>query len=551
MKKLFLATLLVAAFIIPNLSSVYACTNILVSRGASSDGSAMIAYSADAGGFMERLYFYRGGKHNPGETVDIYEWDTGKFLGKIKQAAETYNVVGNMNDYQVSVGETTFGGRSELIDTNALVDYGSLMQLALQRAKTAREAIKVMTSLVAEYGYYSSGESFSVADPNEVWIMEMISKGPKERGAVWVARRVPDGYIAAHANMARIREFPLNDPDNCLYAPDVISFAEKAGYYDKKKDGAFSFVNAYCPPDPGGLLFCESRVWSIFRRAAASQNFSDDYFRAVKGADPYPLFVKPDAKLSVRDMIGLMRDHFEGTPFDMTKGVAAGEYGNPYRWKPLEFKIGDDTANVYGWERPISTQQTAYSFVSQMRSDLPREIGGIMWYGVDDTYGTVYMPFYCSMSKAPRSYVVGAINDFTMESAWWIFNLVNNLSYHKYSYVIKDIQAVQKEYEDKFFAYQPALENAAKELYKQDPKLAASFLSDYSVAQAEGVAQRWRELWRDLVMKYNDGYINDVNREAGRHPKSSGYGDELFKRAVSERPGYYDVRWREKNEGKK
>jgi dipeptidase len=515
-----------------------------VTKGASADGSTMITYNADAGGFMEPLYFQAAKDYQPGDSVDIYDWDSGKYLGKIKQVAHTYSVIGSMNEYQVSIGETTYGGRPELRDTLGKVDYGSLMWLALHRAKTAREAIKIMAEIVNEYGYYSSGESFSVADPNEVWIMDFIGKGTGNKGAVWVALRVPDGYISGHANQARIMNFPLKDPENCMYAPDVIDFAISKGYYNPK-DGEFSFQAAYAPAEPGGLLFCEGRVWSMFRRAAPSQNLSPDYFRAVKSADPYPLWIKPDKKLTVQDAISLIRDHFEGTEYDMTKGIAAGPFGNPYRWKGLTFHVEGDSTE-YGWERPISTQQTAFSFVSQMRSYLPREVGGCFWYGVDDNYSTVYMPLYCSMTSAPKSYTTGSIKEFSFESAFWIFNLVANLAYNKYSYVIKDIQVVQSELENNFFQNQPSIEKAALDLYKADPKLTVNFLTNYSLGQAEMVMKRWKDLWMNLVVKYNDGYINDVTKNNGRSPKGVGYGDKFFKDVLNERPGYYDVKWREK-----
>ncbi len=525
-------------------STNFSCTNFIVTKGASVDGSTFISYNADAGGFMEPLYFMPGAEHPDGSMVDVYDWDSHVFLGKIKQVKQTYTVIGNMNEYQVSIGETTFGGREELHDTTGLVDYGSLMFLALQRAKTAREAIKVMGDLVKEYGYYSEGESFSVADPEEAWILEMIGKGPGSKGAVWVAVRIPDGYVAAHANQARIRQFSLNDPKNCLYSPDVIDFAIQKGYYDPKSKKPFSFVDAYCPLEPGALLACESRVWSLFIHAAPSQNFSPDYWRCVEGAEPYPLYIKPDKKISVRDVMSFMRDHFEGTEFDMTKGLAAEPYGLPYRWKGLAWKLEGDTNTQYYWERPISTQQTAFSFVSQMRSFLPRQIGGVFWYGVDDTYSNVYIPLYCSMTRVPKTFTVGSIGDFTLESGFWVFNLVSNLAYSKYSFIIKDIQAVQKELEDKFAAYQPAIELAAKELFKQDPALAAEFLTDYSCNQSDMTVNRWRDLWRELVMKYNDGYINDVKVEHGRHPKSSGYSNTFLQRVVKERPGYFNLEWK-------
>ncbi len=535
--------LLLVLLLILSYSFSDACTNLLVTKGASKDGSTMITYNADAGGFMEPLYFLPAQKHPENSYLDVYDWDSGKFLGKIKQVSETYQVVGNMNEYQVSIGETTFTGLKELRDTNGIMDYGSLMRITLQRAKTAREAIKIIGDLVAEYGYYSTGESFSIADPNEVWVMEMIGKGGKEKGAVWVAMLIPDGYVSAHANQARIRKFPLNDPKICLYSKDVISFAEKNGLYNPKKDGDFSFADIYCPLDPGALLFCEGRVWSLFNNAAPSMKLSVDYWRAVEGAEPYPLYIKPDKKLTVQNVISLMRDHFDGTEWDMTKGLAAEPYGNPVRWKPLVFKIdGDDME--YAWERPISTQQTAFSFVSQMRSWLPNEIGGIFWYGVDDNYSTVYNPLYCSITEPPPSSQGYSIKDFSLNSAFWVFNLVANLAYTKYSYAIQDIQKVQSELENKFMNFQPAVETAASELYKKDKKLAISYLTDYSVSQFENTVNRWRDLWEFMVTKYNDGFINDVNKDNGRSPKGVGYGNEFFRKVIKERPKYYDLRMR-------
>ncbi|MBM2816396.1 MAG: peptidase dipeptidase [Ignavibacteria bacterium] len=544
MKRLsFIKLFLILAILMLNIDYSYSCTNFLVSKGASVDGSVIITYNADAGGFMEPLYFRPPEDHKDGDSVDIYEWDSGRFLGKIAQVTHTYGVVGLMNEYQVSLGETTFGGRGELRDTAGKIDYGSLMFLGLQRAKTAREAIKVMTDLVAQYGYYSSGESFSVSDANEAWIMEMIGKGPGNKGAIWAARRVPDGYVCAHANQARIREVPLDDPENCLYASDIISFAEKKGFYDPNK-GDFSFVDAYCPLNPGELLFCEGRVWSLFRRAAPSLNLSTDYWRAVKGAEPYPLFIKPDKKLSVQDVISLMRDHFEGTEFDMTKDLAAGPFGCPYRWKNLTWKLEGDTITEYGWERPISTQQTGFCFVSQSRGFLPREIGGVHWFGFDDNYSNIYVPLYCSMTRVPKSYQHGPMAEFDFGSAFWIYNLVANIAYTKYSYIIKDIQAVQKEIEGKFRDYQPAIELAAMELYKKDSKLAVSYLTDYSNNQADITMERWFELWKQLVVKYNDGYINNVNKNRGRSPEGKGYGDKFLRMLTKERPGYYNVDWK-------
>lgn len=543
-RKLYLPALLIAFL---SYSAVFACTNLLVTKGASADGSTFITYNADAGGFMEPLYFSPRAEHEPGDSLEVYDWDTGVYTGKIAQVPVTYQVIGNMNEYQLSIGETTFTGHKELRDTNGIMDYGSLIRITLQRAKTAREAIKVMTDLVAENGYYSTGESFSIADPNEVWMLEMIGKGGKEKGAVWVARKIPDGYIAAHANQARIRKVIKNDPENCLYSEDVISFAEENGYYDPKEDGEFSFADVYNPLDPGGALYCEGRVWSLFRRSAPSMQLGTDYFRAVKDAEPYPLYIKPDEKLTYADVRDLMRDHFEGTPFDMTKGLAAGPFGNPYRWKNLSWKVEGDSTQ-YGWNRPISTQQTAFAFIAQMRSWLPNEIGGIFWYGVDDNYSTVYIPLYCSITDIPEPFKGYSIKDFSLESGFWVFNLVANLAYHKYSYAIQDIQKVQSELEDKFDAFVPAIDAAAQTLYKKDKDLAIEYLTEYSTAQGEETVDRWRELWEFMVVKYNDGYVNDVNEANGRHPKGVGYGDYYYKKVLEERPNFFKVEWKEKDE---
>jgi dipeptidase len=523
-----------------------ACTNYLVSKGASADGSVMVTYNADAGGFMEPFYYLPATDHEPGEMIDIYEWDTGKLLGQIPQIAHTYRVVGNMNEFQVVVGETTFTGRKELKDSTGIIDYGSLMFLALQRAKTAREAIKVMIDLLYAHGYYSTGESFSVGDKNEVWILEVIGRGPGNPGVNWVARRVPDGYVTVHANQSRINQFPMDDPENTIFNKDIIEFAIEKKYYDPDKDGEFSFTKAYCPLDPGGALYCEGRVWHFLSKIAPSQNFPIEYWRAFEGEEPYPIFVKPDKKLSVQDIMGLFRDHFEGTPYDMTKGLVAGPFGCPYRWKPLQWKIDGDSVNSYGWGRPVSTQQTAFSFVSQSRSWLPDDIGGIFWYGVDDNYTGVYTPLYVCLESSPEPYAGGSIQEFSFESAFWVFNLVANLAYTKYSYIYKDIEPVQQELESKFFLMQPSVEQAAASLYKTDPELAREFLSNYSLGVVDQTMERWQDLWKYLVVKYNDGYINDVNKDGGRHPKGVSYGDEFLKKVLKERPNFHDVKWKKK-----
>lgn len=522
-----------------------ACTNFLVTKGASSDGSAMITYAADAGGFMEPLKFFPAAEHAPNSKLDIYDWDSGKLLGQIPQAPKTYKVVGNINEFQLAIAETTFGGIETLQDTTGIIDYGSLMYIVLQRAKTAQEAITLIDTLLNKYGYYSGGESFSIADPNEVWIMEVIGKGAGSKGVVWVAARIPDGYIAAHANQSRIRNLIENDPKNFRYSKDVESFAKEKKIY-KEYNGKFSFADTYNPLDPGGLLYCEGRVWRFFSLAAPSANLNEDYFRAVEGATPYPLYIKPDKKLSVPDLQTWMRDHFEGTEYDMTKGLGAGPYACPYRWKGLEWKIDGDTTTTYGWERPISTQQTAFSFIMQLRNWLPNHIGGVMWYGVDDAASSCYIPLYCSLTDAPKAFVGGSIAEFSWDSGFWVFNLVANRAYTNYKNIIKDIQKIQASYESKFLAYQPALENAALELDKKDKNLAIDFLSDYTLSNTQKVIDSWKELWTYITVKYNDGYINDVTKNGGRSPKSSGYSNEFLKKVLQEKPGYYDVKWRKK-----
>lgn len=526
MKRIAALTLsiIIAVWAIP----AAACTNYLVTKGASADGSTMISYSADSHELYGELYHWPARDHVPGSMLDIYEWDTGKYLGQIKQVAHTYSVVGLMNEHQVAVGETTWGGRSELRDSTAIVDYGSLMFLALQRAKTAREAIKVMTDLVAEYGYYSSGESFSISDPEEVWFMDMISKGPDNKGAVWVARRIPDGYISAHANQARIRRFPLDDEKNCLYAPDVIDFARDKGYYEGP-DKEFSFADAYAPADLGALRFCEARVYAMFNRAAPSMNLSPDYVMGVAGAEPMPLYIKPDEKLSVRDVMELMRDHFEGTPMDLTKDIGAGPFSCPYRWRPLTWKVDD---REYFNERATSTQQTGFSFVAQARSWLPGPIGGIFWFGVDDTYSTVYNPMYCGMTEVPEPYAVGTadFHHFSWNSAFWVFNWVSNYAYSRYSDMIKDIQVVQRELEGRYLADVSRIDEAALALYEKSPGLAIDYLTKYSCEAGNATVERWRKLGEDLIVKYMDGNVKD---ELG-HVTHPPYPEHWYRRIVED-----------------
>jgi len=487
-------------------TAAHACTSFLITKGASADGSNMITYAADAHVLYGELYHTPAATHLPGEMLDVFEWDTGKYLGQIPQVEKTYTVVGNMNEHQVAIGETTWGGRRELHDPNGILDYGSLMYIGLQRAKTARELIQVITDLVEKYGYYSSGESMSICDPNEVWILEIIGKGPDEKGAVWVARKVPDGYVSGHANAPRIRQFPLNDPDT-IYAKDAVSFARKKGYYSGT-DADFSFADAYGDLDYGALRFCDARVWCMYTRVDKDGNHSADWATGRNTDEPLPLWIKPDKKLGVRDVMQLMRDHFEGTELDMTQDIGAGPYQLPYRWRPLTWK---HDGKKYLNERATSTQQTGFSFVAQARDWLPNPIGGILWFGMDDTYSTVYAPMYCGITKVPTSYAVGTGNfdKFTWDSAFWTFNFVANYTYLRYADMIKDVQKVQRELEGRFVSNQERVDAAALALHKQAPHLAVEYLTDYSVAQGEATVQRWRELGEHLIWKYLDGNVRD------------------------------------------
>jgi dipeptidase len=527
--KIILGAVLVAlAF-----EGAYACTSIVVTKGASQDGSVLITYSCD-GEFHPHLEYTPAVDHEPGDSVDITDWH-GNVRGRVAGVAHTYAVVDLINEHQLAIGETTTTGREELKNPDGLLHYWDLMYLALQRARTAREAIKVMTDLVEQYGYRSTGESFSIADPEEVWIMEMIGPGEGGRGAIWVALRVPDGYISCFANKSRIGEFPLDDPENCLYSDNVISFAADKGYYDPASGEPFRFCDAYGPATPENLRYCSTRVWSIFRRAAPSKEFSPDYHRGVEGTDPYPLWIKPDENLSLADVMALMRDHYEDTPFDMTKGVDAGPFGNPNRWRPITWTV--DSVE-YAWERPISTQQTGFSIVAQSRSWLPDGIGGILWYGVDDTYTTCYMPLYCSIDSLPPSYTRGSLQEFSWDSAWWIFNLVANYACLKYSHMAPEIVAVQSELEEKFLDLQPAVEKTALELARQDPALMKRYLTEYSVSQAEMVVGRWQDLAGHLITKYNDGYVKD---EDGR-PQDAGYPEAWLEEVKRARPDRFRLR---------
>jgi len=514
------------------LSVAVPCTNLLVTAGASEDGSVMITYTCDAE-FHPHMEYLPAEDYEPGDSLEIKDW-YGNVRGTIHQIPHTYAVLDLMNEHQLAISETTFDGRKELQNPDGLLHYWDLMQLALQRAKTARGAIRVITDLVDRYGYRSTGESFSIADTEEAWLLEMIGPGEGGEGAVWVAVKIPDGYISAHANKARIGEFPLNDPDNCIYSENVISFAAEKGFFEPDLGQPFLFNEVYCPSNAENQRYGDSRVWSIFNRAAPSEKLSPDYHRAVPDAKPYPLWIKPDEKLSVEDVFVLMRDHYEGTPWDMTQGLDAGPYGSPYRWRPLHWSV--DSVK-HAWERPISTQQTAFSFVSQSRGWLPDHIGGVYWYGVDDTWFTCYTPLYCGIDAIPESYTKGRLNEFTWESAWWVFNFVSNYANLKYSAMIGDIQAVQSSLEGDFLKLQPAVEETALELYNTDPELARKFLTDYSVLHADATVDKWRDLGEYLISKYNDGYIKN---EEGR-PEQVGYPEEWLRRILKDRPGQFEL----------
>ncbi len=530
MKQLSVLLICLCAYNHVVMSQAEGCTSLLVTRGASADGSVMITYTCD-GEFHPHLRYTPAADYKPGDSLEISDWH-GNVRGWIKQVPHTYAVVGMMNEHQLAISETTSSGREELRNPNGLLGYWDLMRLALQRAKTAREAIDVMTDLVTEYGYRSTGESFSIADTKEAWIVEMIGPGPGGKGAEWVALRIPDGYISCHANKARIGEFPLDDPEDCLYSDNVISFAVEKGYYDPESGEPFRFCDAYCPSTPRNLRYADGRVWSIFQRAAPSKNLSSDYHRAVEGAERYPLWIKPDKKLSLADVFALMRDHYETTDYDMTRGVDAGPYGTPNRWRPMEWTV--DSVE-YVWERPVSTQQTGFSFVSQSRGWLPDPVGGVYWYGVDDTYSTCYVPLYCGIDEIPKSFTIGSLQSFSWESAWWVFNFVANFANLKYSYMMPEILEVQSEIEGNFIKLQPAVEQTAIGLYSSDPELMTRFLTDYSVMHAERVVTRWRELGEYLMTKYNDGYVKD---EDGR-PQEKGYPESWLREVLKSRPDQF------------
>ena len=503
MKKFYLIFALSCAWV-----AGMACTNFLVGKDASVDGSTMISYAADSYALYGYLHFAPAADHAPGAMREVNDWDTGKPLCSIPQVPHTYNVVGNMNEHQLTIGETTWGGRPEL-EIGEGIDYGSLMYIALERCKTAREAIKCMTDLVAEYGYASSGESFSIADPNEVWMMELIGKGKVEKGAVWVATRIPDDCIAAHANQARITTINFKDKENWMWSKDVVKFARKQGYFTGKKDEDFNFQEAYAPYDFSGLDVCEARVWSFFSK------FSDDmeqYYDFATGktfvetggkyaGERMPLYIKPNHKVSAQELKDCMRDQYEGTPLDITQGPDAGPWNSKLRYGSLGFQL--DSVQ-YWFERPIATQQTGWSFVAQMRGYESAKAGGILWFGVDDAASSLYVPMYSKINAVPECYAEGNGDMYTYSptSAWWTYNIVANWAYTKYSAMMPDIKKVQAAWEDKFNAQVAVVDNAVAELNDEE---ATEWLTKYSIMQAEESTAAWKELGIYLFVKYLDG----------------------------------------------
>lgn len=513
-----------------------ACTNFLVGKKASKDGSVFISYSADSYGMSGYLAHFPAATHPEGAMRDVYDWDTGVFLGRIPEARVTYNVMGNINEHQVAIAETTFGGRPELVDTTGIIDYGSLMYIALQRSRTAREAIDVMTSLVQEYGYYSSGESFSIADPNEVWVLELIGKGGKEKGAVWVAVRIPDDCISAHANQARIRKFDMKDKENVRYSKDVVKFARKMGYYSGS-DADFDFAVAYCPADFGGLRYCDARVWSFFNMFANAD--MSKYVAWASGdatAEPMPLYFKPKAPLSLQDVQRGMRDHYEGTPFDITSDLGAGPYKMPYRISPLSCEVD---GKEYFNERPISTFQTAFTFVAQLRSFMPDAVGGVMWFGTDDANMVVYTPVYCCATAVPDCYAKQYADpvEFSWKSSFWVFNWVSNMIYPKYSMVIDDMRNVQGELENGIYELSREVEQKALDAVKASPEYAVAMLTDFTCNTAETVLAEWKKFGEKIIVKYNDFVVK--KEENGKIKRSNtGLVDEIV------RPGYPKEFWK-------
>jgi len=486
------------------------CTNLIVTKGASTDGSIMVTYSADSHQLFGELYFWPAAQWPEGTMLKIYEWDSGRFKGEIPQARHTYSVTGNMNEYQLLIGETTYGGRREFRDPDGIMDYGSLIYIALQRCKTAREAIVLIDELMQTYGYASGGESFTIADPDEVWIMEVMAKVPRvvegvnmNKGAVWVAKRIPDGYISGHANQARITQIDFNDPDNCLYSPDVISHARETGIFSGK-DKDFSFSDVYAPVDFGGARACDARVWAFFNRYADGMDQYLDYAMGHNLTNRMPLYVKPKVKLSVKDLADMMRDHFEGTPMDMTCDIGAGGNALPYRWRPMTFKV-DETSYVN--ERAIATQQTGWWYVGQCRSDFPRDLGGLYWFAVDDAGTSALTPIYSVSTRVPECIEEGngSMLEYSETSLFWIVNRVTQFAYLRYNQIGAEVREIVDAWENDMIEKTAQVDRAALALYRQDPALAREFLTQFSVNTAQELFNKWVALDKYLLVKYIDG----------------------------------------------
>lgn len=537
LKALAFATIMAAAS-----TEVSACTNLIVGKKASADGAVMVSYNADDYGMFGHLCHYPAGTHKKGEMRKIYDWDTGEYHGEIPEAPITYNVIGNINEYQLSIAETTYGGREEMVDTTGIIDYGSLIYIALQRSKTAREAISVMTSLVEKYGYCSEGETFSICDPNEAWIMEMMGTGPGSKGVVWVAQRIPDDAICAHANQSRIGKFNMKDKKNVVYSKNVISYARKMGWFNGK-DSDFSWKNTYAFPDFSGRRFCDARVWSFFN------HFQDGFERYLpwalgkdSNAEDMPLWVVPNRKLSVSDVENCMRDHYEGTAMALdSTNIGGGIYEMPYRPTPLTFKVD---GKEYFNERPISTQQTAFTFVAQLRSWLPREIGGVLWFGNDDANMVAYTPIYCGNTVQPTCYNTKGADavTFSSENAFWICNMVSNMVYPRYSQLFPELKVVRDSLEASYFASQETFEKQVESVYNNDHASALAMLNNYSNDKAAQMLECWKHLATRIIVKYNDMAVKkEKNGKLLQSVKRPGFPQQYARKIVKETGDWYEV----------
>lgn len=542
MNKIF-ASALMAVAMLGSVSEAEACSNFIVGKKASVDGSVMCSYSADDYGMFQYLCHYPAAKHAKGEMRKIFDWDSNKYYGEIPEAAETYNVIGNINEWQVTIGETTYGGREEMVDSTGIMDYGSLIYVALQRSKTAREAIKVMTTLANTYGYNSGGETFTICDPNEAWIMEMMGKGAGSKGAVWVALRIPDDAICAHANQSRIGKFNMKDKKNVMYAKDVVSFARSKGWF-KGKDADFSWKMAYAKPDFSGRRFCDARAWAMLNHFYDMSPYLDWALGKNPDAQDMPLWVVPNKKVSVQDVENVMRDHYEGTPLSVADGsdIGGGIWEMPYRPTPLMYKVD---GKQYFNERPVSTQQSGFVFVSQMRSWLPREIGGVFWFANDDANMAAFTPVYCSMTQRPECYNTPGADalHFSKKNAYWVCNMTSNMVYPRYSLMFPTLKEVRDSLDNSYFAAQAGVEKKAQELYAQNPQATVKYLNDYSVEKAQQMLGRWNQLFEFMVVKYNDMIIKPTDKNGtfkktpyglGATPVRPGYPEKFAKQLVKQ-----------------